>query len=132
MFRFSKQPFLGVVFGVAICVAMAAILTGCAGLSNALNPNTGTGNWYLHWTCGTSSQCAADFNGSYGVYQTFSTQAACQNQLNTWATDYIMQPYSASSGIGAWCDQNSGASAAPALAKKGSVVWRERELEKID
>jgi hypothetical protein len=114
MFRLSKnQEFLGVVFGVVICVAMTAILSSCGGFGSSQTPSS---NWYLHWSCGNHSQCASDFGSYYGVWQSYSTQAACQGQLNNWASQNIMQPYS--SGIGAWCDTNSAPATVPSSAKR--------------
>jgi hypothetical protein len=115
MFRFSKQQFFDVGFGVVICVAMAVILTGCTGFGNSATPSS---KWYLHWTCGNQSQCASDMGSYYGVWNSYSTQALCASQQNTWAATDIMQPYLPSVGVGSWCDENSSPASVPSASAK--------------
>lgn len=59
------------------------------------------GTWYVHWSCGSSSQCAMVFGAPRGIQTSFPSQSACQNLLATWARNNTMQPFSGSSG--AWC-----------------------------
>lgn len=111
MVRLSTPRFIGVAVAVVMCAATVAIFSSCTGLGNGSSPAAST--WYLHWTCGSSSQCAADFGGAYGVYQSFTTQSACQSQVNAWAASNVIQPYSSSIGIGSWCSTSSTATATP-------------------
>ena len=66
---------------------------------------------YLHYSCGTSNQCAMVMGGPYGVKGRFSTQAACVAVQTTWAQTNTMQVFS--NGAGSWCSPNSTATAGP-------------------
>jgi hypothetical protein len=59
------------------------------------------GTWYLHWSCGSSSQCAMVWGAPRGIQSSFTSQGACQNIVATWASSGRMVPFNGSSG--AWC-----------------------------
>jgi hypothetical protein len=75
-------------------------------------PAPGSSTWYLHWSCGSSTQCAQVMGGSPGVEQSaFSSQADCQNAQATWAKNNTMQPYNGSAG--SWCSTSRAADPHP-------------------
>jgi hypothetical protein len=103
------SPALGLRQAVAALtmVWVASVLTACtgAGYTAASTPSS-VATWYLHYQCGAQTQCAADFGTFVGIQTTFTTLAACQAAQSSWMRSNTMQPFSAATGVGDWCDTN--------------------------
>jgi hypothetical protein len=95
---------------VCLGLLLAASLSACTsafGADFAPVP-VSTPTYYLHWQCGTVSQCRTVMGGQGGVYKNYTGSTAaqdCQNQVNAFATGQVIQPMPATGGNdGDWCD----------------------------
>jgi hypothetical protein len=62
--------------------------------------------YYLHWSCGSSGQCAQVMGGQSGTWSTtYSSLSDCQATQDAWAANNTMQKGGPSGGT--WCDTNS-------------------------
>jgi hypothetical protein len=89
----------GNVVGVVFLLIVAMIIF----IVFASRGNGGSETWYMHWSCGASSQCAQVLGGATGVQTSFSSQADCEGLRQTWAANNTMQLG------GTWCSQSSNA-----------------------
>lgn len=83
--------------------ALAMGFAGCSGFGTG----AGNGNYYLHWTCASSSQCASVMGGFTGIWHEspYASSDLCIQKGNFFASNNIIQWKQGP--IGDWCDLSS-------------------------
>jgi hypothetical protein len=80
-------------------------------LSGTLNKQSlstagASGTWYIHWSCGSSTQCAQVWGAATGIKANFQNKDACEAVRTTWASNNTMQKQTARGAAGSWCSQS--------------------------